>query len=234
MPRKRTKVVPGQRYTRLVVLLEDIGRSASGLRRWLCQCDCGATHSVVGADLARGHTKSCGCLGREYNEPGARGNPTHGLARDTACASEYKIWKGMRQRCSNPNTAEYRHYGERGIAICARWQDFENFLADMGPRPSPQHSIDRIDVDGDYEPGNCRWATPVEQNRNTRSNVNITYGGRTQTLAAWAEEIGVEYMTMYSRLRRANWTLERALTTPTCSQGRRRTVLVQPEGQGHE
>jgi hypothetical protein len=117
----------------------------------------------------------------------------------------------MRQRCSNPNTDRYEHYGGRGIAICERWQSFEDFYADMGPRPSPKHSIDRIDVDGDYEPGNCRWATPAEQARNKRSNLMLTHDGRTQTITEWARETRIPLMTISRRLK-SGWPVDRALS----------------------
>ncbi len=117
----------------------------------------------------------------------------------------------MLTRCENPRCEAYPRYGGRGIEVCKRWQTFENFLADMGPRPSADHSIDRIENDGNYEPGNCRWATDAEQNQNTRSNRLLTYAGRTQPLSVWAREFGIRRETVRERLK-AGWDVERALT----------------------
>src|SRR5688500_16157023 len=112
----------------------------------------------------------------------------HGLRN----CSEYRAWASMKQRCLNPKVVAYPQYGQRGIKVCDRWlTSFPNFYADMGPRPSPSHSLDRIDNDGDYTPDNCRWATRVEQGRNQRTNVLFTHNGKTQCLTAWSEEIGI-------------------------------------------
>jgi len=128
---------------------------------------------------------------------------------------EYAAWTRMKRRCYNPKQDHYDRYGGRGIAVCARWlNSFENFLADMGPRPSPKHSIERKDNDRDYEPANCVWATLTEQTRNRCTNKLLTYKGRTQCLAAWAEEIGIGRSTLDRRIRHYKWPIERALTTP--------------------
>lgn len=102
---------------------------------------------------------------------------------------EYQVWAAMRQRCSNPNNAKFHHYGGRGIAVCERWTQFEHFYSDMGARPSTHHSLERVNNDGNYEPLNCRWATAVEQARNTRRNRWLTFGGQTQTLSTWAKQL---------------------------------------------
>jgi hypothetical protein len=141
-----------------------------------------------------------------------RRNPNfkHGCA-DTP---EYNVWYGMRQRCSYAKHSTYRLYGGRGIRVCDRWQhSFENFIADMGPRPSAEHSIDRIDNDGHYEPGNCRWALGRDQFRNMRTNRHLTLNGRTQTMVEWARELSMDVRTLHTRLKKG-WTVERALTTP--------------------
>lgn len=128
---------------------------------------------------------------------------------------EYGVWCRMIDRCYNPNIPSFSNYGGRGIIVCERWRhDFAAFLADVGPRPSPAHSIDRIDNDGNYEPGNVRWATKHQQMRNTRFNVVIEWRGEKRCLFEWAVILGINAYTLHARLRRRGWTIERAMTTP--------------------
>ena len=141
-------------------------------------------------------------------------NYRHGYKTAGKYSSEYSIWMNLRSRCYNPKNTRYDMYGGRGITVCQRWRDdFMNFLEDMGRRPSSDHSIDRIDNDGNYEPSNCRWATRSEQARNRRSSRFLEFGGRRITLAEWAEEIGIDKRTLHIRLK-AGWSIERALTEP--------------------
>ena len=129
--------------------------------------------------------------------------------KDGASSPEYRSYQKMRERCLNPNHKYYKNYGERGITICPAWlRSFDQFAADMGPRPSLAHSLDRIDNERGYEPTNCRWATRTQQNRNTRTNRLITAFGRTQPLPAWAEEVGLKHSTLRRRLD-AGWDAER-------------------------
>lgn len=152
----------GMRFGRLTVI-ELSQRKSHGNLLWLCHCDCGGSKEVTGCNLKSGNSTSCGCFKRENV---SKTFLRHGQSRSGA--TEYGIWKGMRKRCNNINSPRFKDYGGRGIAVYDRWRDFENFYADMGPRPSLQHSIDRIDVDGNYEPDNCRWATHLEQRKNRR------------------------------------------------------------------
>ncbi len=193
----------GQRFGRLTVL-HRAGRTPHKKTLWLCRCDCGAEIVAVTGQLKSGHTQSCGCL---QKEKAAASNTTHGASR----SPEYRAWVGMRQRCTNPSFQDWHHYGGRGIQC--HFTTFEQFLADIDRRPSPRHSVDRIDNDGHYEPGNVRWVTQKEQTRNQRSNLLITYNGRTQCLADWAAELNMRRQTLQYRLR-LGWSVERALTTP--------------------
>lgn len=141
------------------------------------------------------------------------GTLQHGDARGK-CAREYNIWCNMKTRCLCPTHSSYHHYGARGISVCERWMTYQNFLADMGRAPSPRHSIDRIDNDGNYEPANCRWATQKEQNCNQARNTKLTHLGRTMTINEWAKELGISCRTLRARVMRYGWSPERALTVP--------------------
>lgn len=159
-------VHPGDRFGRLIVLaeLEPRRRPNQTTRRMLCRCDCGVEKDVPLTGLKTGTTKSCGCLAREK---WIAARTKHGDSK--AKAPEYLIYGAMIARCENPNNADFKDYGERGITVCARWRSsYADFLSDMGRRPTPRHSIDRIDNDRGYEPDNCRWATAHEQRMNQR------------------------------------------------------------------
>lgn len=160
---------------------------------WNCRCKCGQEAVVRGAIIKSGQSRQCRlCANRACRTHGGRHTP------------EYTVWRAMIQRCEDQNQAHYHRYGGRGIKICERWRNsFETFLEDMGPRPSKKHSLDRFpDNDGDYEPGNVRWATDKQQARNRRSNRLLTLNGKTQCIAAWAEERGIKQHTIIQRLRR--------------------------------
>jgi hypothetical protein len=136
---------------------------------------------------------------------------THGLTRKGRRAPEHYVWHGMIDRCTRENHPAWCNYGGRGILVCERWRHFRFFLEDMGRRPSPNHTLDRIDNSKGYGPGNCRWATRLEQHRNERRNVNLTFLGRTQCVAAWAEEVGLHRNTILRRIKRG-WSIEDAIS----------------------
>lgn len=204
----------GQRFGRLTVI-ERAPNLRPKVTRWLCRCDCGTEISVVSRYLITGDTRSCGCLKIEQLQERLT---KHGSARKGKKTAEYNTLRVMMDRCHNPVSTSYPRYGGRGIFVCDRWREsFENFLADMGPRPSPEHSIDRIDNDGPYSPDNCRWATDVEQANNKRNNHRLEYAGRKQTIAEWARELGMSDRVIRSRIR-YGWSDERILTEPIHSR----------------
>lgn len=131
-------------------------------------CSCGKDFMARPADIKSGNTKSCGCLKIKVMRDIALKNRTHGETINNKTTTEYYCWQSLKDRCTNKNRTYWKHYGGRGITFCERWQKFESFIADMGRKPSPQHSLDRINVNGNYEPSNCRWATPSQQASNRR------------------------------------------------------------------
>lgn len=185
----------GSIFGRLTVI-SDMS-SSKGKARWMCQCSCGKITVTTGDALRRGVVKSCGCLQAEARHLNTR---KHGHGSYVAGVSRtYKSWQEMRARCNNKRSISYPNYGGRGISICARWSEFENFLADMGERPEGK-SLDRIENNGNYEPNNCRWATSKEQNNKRRQCRYIEYLGRIQTIAQWCDELGLNYPRTYNRI----------------------------------
>lgn len=168
---------------------------------WLLQCHCGKSfHARTGPISTRkwlGKRLSCGCLGN------GAATVRHGQGREGQQTKEYRAWKGITVRARNPNTKVWDSYGGRGIGIAERWHDFTNFFEDMGAAPSPTHSIDRIDNNKGYEPGNCRWATIDEQAKNKRNSINIIHEGKLMSLKELSEHTKVNYSTLYVRWNKA-------------------------------
>lgn len=201
--------ITGKTFGYLVV--EGYCEKRNKQRYWRCVCICGQRREVSQGNLGR-NTFSCGC--RRSQKTAVR-NQTHGLRKHPL----YHVWWSMQQRCSNRADPAYYRYGGRGIRVCDRWQGafgFVNFIADMGERPSVKHSLDRRDNDKGYSPDNCRWATARDQAHNMRTNVNLTVDGRTQCIAAWAEETGLKRGTIQWRIKHG-WSHESAVTTPSRS-----------------
>jgi hypothetical protein len=232
--------IAGQRFGKLVAI-ERIGRDPLGAAVWSAMCDCGNLTSGAARNIRAGKKKSCGCLSSSIKERAT----THGASvKGSRLRPTYQSWLNMRMRCLQPTHQAYSRYAGRGIGICERWASFENFLEDMGERPSPKHSIERIDNDGHYEPGNCRWATIVDQARNRRSNVHITYCGETLTLSQWSERTGLA-ISLISRRLQAGLEPDEILTKPSnrdpnhrpthCKRGHAMTpenVYIAPSGGG--
>lgn len=173
----------------------------------LCRCDCGTVKKIYKWSLLRGMSKSCGC-----------NRVKHGRA-DT---SLYIIWSRMKERCLNPNHIHFHNYGGRGITVCEKWlHDFQAFSDDVGTRPSPRHQIDRIDNEGNYEPGNVKWSTIKEQANNKRGCVTLTHNGQTKNIMQWAESMGMLPSTIYYRHHRG-WPVEKILANETIPHNERR------------
>jgi hypothetical protein len=211
----------GQRFGRLIVINQNIQRTLAGAVRWDCVCDCGEKTTVIGSSLIRCSTTSCGCYQKEIRkviskEAVRTANTTHGM-RDSL---EYNSWHSMIQRCTNTNDSSYKDYGGRGIQVCERWlNSFEVFYEDMGPRPSPDHTLDRRENDGNYEKNNCKWSTRKEQVCNRRNNVFYEYKGNSYTFLQLTEldEVvnnNICSDTLNTRIRMLKWSVEKAVNTP--------------------
>lgn len=208
MPRSpQFQNVTGQRFNLLTVLSyagTHTSPKGSVQQRWRCRCACGEERVVMGCNLGR--TISCGCYSIKVHVK-------HGHTRKSAqVLPEYCVWVQMHARCRNPKTRLYRRYGGRGITVCGRWANFENFLMDMGRRPSSIYSLERVNNNKGYEPTNCKWATRAEQNRNKVTNRFLTYDGKTMCFADWAHKLKIPRSTFSYRM--DHWPLERVFSTP--------------------
>lgn len=200
----------GTTYGRLTVVATE-GAGIGAKSKWRCLCTCGNEKIARGDHLRNGVSRSCGCLARET---ASIGNRTHGESMSTGYTKEYRAWQAMLARCRNPNVKLYSRYGGRGITVCQRWEDsYETFLADMKRAPTPKHSLDRIDFNGNYEPNNCRWATSGLQRRNASHVVTVEVEGEAMCLKDACAKMGRSYKIVHGRIRRG-WTIADALATP--------------------
>jgi hypothetical protein len=208
---------PGYKFGRWTLIRED-GFTVTGQQKWWCKCDCGIEKSNILANLMHGFSRGCKKCSR---------HPDHEMPRNV----EYATWRNIHKRCEQPSASQYHNYGGRGIRVCERWESFENFLAYMGPKPTPMHSIDRIDVNGNYEPENCRWATDKEQGRNLRKTVYLTVDGVRRPLVEWAEIIGIRKRTLHGRLKRG-WSDDEIVHGKPAIPVAEKNHKTNPDGSG--
>ena len=195
----------GETFGKWRVLKRD--GSLNGKPSWLCQCECGTIRTVSGSNLRMGLSCNCGCVRSEKIE---ERNTTHGKSGTRL----YRIWCGLKERTANDKNPAYKWYGARGISLCDEWQDFETFQKwAVFSGYEPHLSLDRVNNNGNYEPGNCRWVTPKQQSNNTRKNKLLTYNGETHTVSEWAWITGIGRSTLSNRINRGGWSTEKALTT---------------------
>lgn len=205
-PKAPPTILPGERFGGLTfVHLES--RTDRGYYFGLFSCVCGAEKALNIASVRKGETKSCGCASASMR---AAAHTVHGEARHGQRTAEYRVWKQMRRRCNDPRAPRYARYGGRGISVCERWKEYEAFLTDMGRKPSADHTLDRINSDGNYEPENCRWATPDLQSMNRAYTWKVVVDGQTMTVPKAAASRGLKYHTVRARLL-AGKTIEQAL-----------------------
>ena len=188
------KDLSGARFGKLTAIeLDGEKTKLTGLAYWVCKCDCGATKTIRASHLKSGATSSCGCIRKDKTLSKATRIPE-------SKSPEYRSWSGMHTRCKNPLAKNFKNYGGRGIKVCDRWESYGAFLSDMGRRPGPKYSLDRIDNNGDYAPENCKWSTPIEQSSNKRNNHFIEHDGLRLTLAEWSRRTGINAATIWTRL----------------------------------
>lgn len=208
---KQAKNLTRQRFARLVAL-GPIGVNSAKRVLWKCRCDCGKFVNVRSDLLHSGQVKSCGCFNSEVHSSLLK---THGLSQ----TKFYAAWRGMVQRCTVPKFPSYKEYGGRGIRVCDEWMDnveaFHDYVSQLPHFGEKGYTLDRIDNHGNYEPGNVRWASKSVQSRNSRQVRLFTYGGKTQCLRDWADELGYTFDTLRGRILKLGWPIERAFTEPS-------------------
>src|ERR1700729_2291841 len=199
----------GERFGRLVVIGPAFQKNGHTYRRCRCTCSARKVREGQQSNLTSGNTKSCGCFNREVASQTAMLLPRrHG----GSSLPEYGAWAAMHERCRREKAENYPMYGGRGVRVCRRWRSFKNFFADMGPKPTSKHTLDRKRNHLGYTPSNCRWATVLEQNNNKRNNVRVKIEGVTKTVAQWAAHAGLSKACMHYRLRVAKWNPKRAIS----------------------
>jgi hypothetical protein len=204
--KQKWRDIAGQKFGKLTAI-KPVG-PVHAFSSWICRCDCG-TEKVLRFKQITEIAKSCGCACKEAAATFGNRRRKHGMDGTPM----YRLWYSMRNRCNYKKHKHYADYGGRGIKVCSRWDSFENFLADMGERPSPKYEIERIDNNGPYAPWNCKWATRKEQMNNTRRCRYLTLGDRILTVTQWAEKLGVNKNTIRSRVR-IGWSDKEILLTP--------------------
>lgn len=197
----------GRRFSQWMVIGEAPRQFAS--RRWRCRCACGTEADVVEYRLV--HGQSTRCVGCRNRKNGVLNTSRTEVSRDDPT---WRVWRGMWRRCVEKTREDYTRYGALGVRVAERWADYKAFLADIGPRPSLRHTLDRFPVhDGNYEPGNCRWATWREQEQNRGNNIELTLDGETLCVSEWARRRGLTHSALRSRLANG-WSLRKALSEP--------------------
>lgn len=222
VPTTAKAVTVGQRYGRLTVVAT--GQLADNRYKYyaVCQCDCGSALKRIRFDgLTNGVIVSCGCYHAERIK-------THGLHS----SPHYSRWRNMIDRCNNPDCPAYPDYGARGIKVCDRWYDIKNYVADLPPGYFDGAHLDRIDNDGNYEPGNVRWVTPKRNHNNRRTTVMLSHDGRTMSMTDWSHETGLSISVIWSRINEHGWTVEQALTTPTLDKHERMRRAREKRNEG--
>ena len=207
---KKAVDITGQKFNMLTAIkfshkkIYLYGQKQVMVHYWVFLCDCGKTITTTKGHVMNGHTKACGCLCGKTK--------THGLSHTKL----YKRWQAMIHRCTNPKYKDYPRYGGRGIKVCDKWQKFENYYEwaiKNGYKDCLQ--IDREENNGNYEPSNCRFVTNQQNSSNTCKNINLEFEGKKQTISEWSREKGINIHTLFGRIKRSDWSTEKALTTPT-------------------
>ncbi len=214
----RAKSRPGDRHFN-ITLLSLASDCVTKRLYWIYRCDCGETSRVETRKL-RSKKKCPVCAHKDQTDKITR----HGHAKDKQRSSLYDVWLSMKQRCFNTNHSSYRDYGARGITVCERWLNFENFCADLPVKPASGYQLNRIDNNKGYEPGNVNWVSPKKNCNNRRSSIFLTWNNKTMTLAEWALEIDLPYTALKQR-RAKGWSVEKMLTTPWVERNKRRAVF---------
>jgi len=207
----RFRDLTNMRFGKLLAL-EPVKKPYNTKYYWLCECDCGNKKIIMSSNLIKGISTTCGCGKIEIGKITTK----HGMTNTRI----FKIWVGVRKRCTNPKCESYKHYGGRGIKISDKWNNFIDFYNDMKEGYADDLSLDRIDTNGNYEPGNCRWVTQKMQNRNRRNNYIITYNNENKTLSEWSEISKVPYHAIKYRIKNG-WDIGKAIFTPSIQNNKK-------------